>query len=336
MKILYRYYSIIIVVSTMMMVSSCVKDEEPAKNKVQDIIGFAQKGPFVSGSSITVYDLQSDLSPTGMAFNSQINDNQGSFELSNIPLSSGFVNLRADGFYFNEILGSQSTAQITLYALSEITGDSNINVNLMTHLEKSRVEYLMKNGSSFSDSKIQAQAEILAIFNIEKSDIKTSENLNISQSGDDNGILLAISCILQGYRSESEMTELLSNISNDIKTDGILNSDTLGSALINHAIALDTTEIKSNLAKRYADIGDSINIPDFGKYLSNFISETNFEVTGPIIEYPKTGFYGHNLLALNDTSYNRGNLSLAATLPEGSSLKIIMKLWIRTESGLCF
>ena len=226
--------------------TNCQKDDSSFQSKVQNIIGYAQKGPFINGSSVTIYDLQSDLSATGKSYNSQIIDNKGTFQLSNISLSSNYVGLRADGFYYNEISGQQSTSQITLYALSDITGKSDINVNILTHLEKSRVEYLMKNGKSFADSKIQAQKEILTIFNIDKSDIKTSENLNISESGDDNGILLAISSILQGYRSESEMTELLSNISNDIKEDGILNSETLGSALINHAIILDTVSIKNN------------------------------------------------------------------------------------------
>jgi hypothetical protein len=289
------------------------------------MVGYAQKGPFLNGSSVTVYDLQSDLSPTGKSYNSQITDNKGTFQLSNISLSSNYIRIRADGFYYNEISGQQSATQITLYALSDITGKSDINVNILTDLEKSRVEYLMKNGKSFADSKIQAQKEILAIFNIEKSDIKTSENLNISESGDDNGILLAISSILQGYRSESEMTELLSNISNDLKEDGILNSGTLGSDLINHAIILDTTSIKNNLAKRYSDIGATVSIPEFGKYIANFISKTKFEVTEYIISYPNNGINGDNILSLSKTTYNGGldiPHSLAAQLAGGTALKI--------------
>lgn len=246
-------------------------------------------------------------------------------KLSNISLSSNYVSLRADGFYYNEISGQQSVAQITLYALSDITGKSEINVNVFTHLEKSRVEYLMKNGKSFSDSKIQAQKEILNIFNIEKSNFKTSENLNISESGDDNGILLAISSILQGYRSESEMTELLSNISNDIKEDGILNSDALGSALINHANVLDTNIIKTNLAKRYSELGATADIPDFGKYIVSFISKTKFVATQSLITYPETGMNGDNILSLTKTTFKSGSentYSLAAQLGRMTALKI--------------
>jgi hypothetical protein len=325
MKKFDGFLSIIIMLLMIMFLTNCKKDNSDSSTTVQNMIGYVQKGPFINGSSVTVYDLQSNLSPTGKTFNSQIIDDKGTFQLSDISLSSNYVSLRADGFYFNEILGQQSAAQITLYALSDISGKNDININVLTHLEKPRVEYLMKNGKSFADSKIQAQKEILAIFNIQKNDSISSENLNISQSGDDNGILLAVSSILQGYRSESELTELLSNISNDISTDGTLDNDTLGSALINDAIYLDTTSIKNNLAKRYRDIGATATIPNFGKYIANFISNTKFVITQSLIIYPATGINGDNVLSLSKTVYNSGSsntYSLAAQLNQGTSLKI--------------
>ena len=289
------------------------------------IKGLAQKGPFLSGSSITVFDLQSTLSPSGKSFSEQITDNKGSFELNNLSLSSNYVSIRTDGFYFNEVSGKQSTSQITLLALSDISGKSNLNINLLTHLEKARVEYLIKAGKSFSESKAQAQKEVLAIFNIERNSMKLSENLTITEQGTDNGILLAISSIIQGYRTESEMSELLSNISNDIKTDGILNSDALGSALLNHAVVLDTVSIRNNLIKRYSDIGATADVPYFGKYITNFISKTKFVVTQSLITYPETGLNGDNILSLTKNTYFSGNFvahSLRAELALGTALKI--------------
>jgi len=324
MKKLYGFLSVIITITMVIFLTDCKKDDGSSLREL-DITGYAQKGPFINGSSVTVYDLQSDLSPTGKSFNAQITDNKGTFQMNNISLSSSYVSLRADGFYFNEISGQQSAAQITLYALSDISGKNEINVNILTQLEKSRVEYLMNNGKSFTDSKIQSQKEILAIFNIEDISINNSEELNISESGDDNGILLAISSILQGYRSESELTELLADISNDIKEDGVLNSGTLGSELINHAIILDTASIKSNLTKRYQDLGAPVSIPDFGKYIAWFISKTGFEITQAFISYPETGIYGDNILSLSKTTFNGGldiQHSFAAQLAKGVALKI--------------
>jgi len=289
------------------------------------IKGYAQKGPFINGSSITVFDLQANLSPSGRSFTEQITDNKGSFELNNIELSSNFVSIRADGFYFNEVSGKQSVSQITLNGLADISGKSNLNINLLTHLEKARVEYLMKSGKIFSVAKAQAQKEILAIFNIENSTIKVSESLNINEQGDDNGILLAISSILQGYRTESEMTELLSNISMDIKTDGTLDNAAVGSALINHAVSLDTVAIKNNLIKRYTEIGGAPAVPYFGKYIANFIKNTPFVVTQSLITYPETGLHGSNILSLTKINYVGGDYtehSLSAQLAKGTALKI--------------
>ncbi|MBW3545986.1 MAG: hypothetical protein KY428_10380, partial [Bacteroidetes bacterium] len=176
---------------------SCEKEDTNIiiKDKIE---GFVQKGPFINGTSITISELNQKLMPTGRSFNTQIVDNKGSFQLNNVSLSSQFVELKADGFYFNEVSGNSSAAPLTLYALSDLSDKSSINVNVLSYLEKARVEYLIANGSKFPDAKKQAQREILAVFNIQKEDISQSETLDISQTGDDNAILLAVSVILQG------------------------------------------------------------------------------------------------------------------------------------------
>lgn len=318
-------FSIAVIALFVFLLTDCERNDSGSGVQVLNVTGHAQKGPFINGSSVTVFDLRKDLSPTGKSYNAQITDNKGTFELDQVELSSNYASLRADGFYFNEVSGNQSSSQITLYALADISEEGKVNVNLLTHLEKSRVEYLMKNGESFLSAKIQAQKEILAIFNIEKSGMKNSEELDISEAGEGNGILLAISAILQGYRQESELTELLSNIINDTREDGELNDASLGSALINHAVILDTSSIISNLEERYDEIGATSVIPPFGKYIANFISQTSFVVTESLIEYPPTGLYGDNLLNLADTLYNAeytNPYSLAAILQRGAALKI--------------
>jgi hypothetical protein len=323
MKIIYRLLLLFFMVSFSSILTTCNKDEN--SDRIMDLTGFVQKGPFINGSSVTVFDLSRDLSPTGRTYNDQIMDNKGTFELDNITLSSDYVNLRADGFYYNEITGVQSNAQITLYALSDISDKSNINVNVLTHLEKARVEYLIENGESFTDAKKQAQREILAIFNIEESTNHSSETMSIIEAGAANGILLAISAILQGYRSDSELTSLLADISNDIREDGVLDNETLGTSLIDQAILVDTSSVKTNLYNRYESLGTSLSMPGFGKFISSFIANSKFEITESPINYPDTSLYGDNILSLTKTNYAGGLStahSLAADLPAGIDLKI--------------
>lgn len=311
----------------MLIINSCSKDEtsDPPQTIRKSLTGTVQKGPFVSGSAITVYDLLADLSPTGKSFNTQINDNGGTFVINNIPLSSSFVNLRADGFYYNEVTGVQSSSQITLYSISELSAEGNINVNLLTHLEKPRVEYLISQGKSFAEAKQLAQSEVLQIFNISTESMPFSEYLDISKSGEANAILLAVSSILQGFRTESELTSLVSGIRNDITTDGVLSSSVLGSSLINHAVSLDTVTIRQNLIKRYEELGLPMVTGDFGNHISHFILSTAYVVTGTVIEYPLRGVGNENILSINDTAYWGGGKSITAKLPKGTSLKVTIQ-----------
>ena len=301
---------------------SCDKEEDNGKSLTLDkVSGFVQKGPYLNGTAVTISELTSDLTPTGKNFTSQILDNKGTFEIKNVNLTSQYVEIKADGFYFNEVSNSNSTAQLTLYALSDLSDKSSLNINALTNLEKNRVDYLVSNGMSFTEAKSQAQVEILSIFEISKNKILDSEQLDITKTGDDNAILLAVSVILQGHLSVSELSELLANISTDIREDGILNSQTLGSKLINNAKTIKLETIRTNLENRYEELGLNVTIPDFEKYVNQFIENTNFEFTG-IIEYPETGKHGANILDKTKTEYTAGTYSMKAILPNGTKLMV--------------
>ncbi len=315
-------------------VISCEKDTLSRKNEAQPISkekvsGFVQKGPFINGTSISILELETDLSQTGKIFNTQISDNKGSFEFTGVDLSSQYVELMADGFYFNEILGNTSTSQLTLYALTDLTDKNSLNVNVLSHLEKDRIKFLISGGSTFENAKRQAQAEILSLFSITKPDILESELLDISKEGDDHAILLAVSLILQGYRTDAELSELLANIITDIREDGQLNDTGLGTDLINHARLLNLARIRNNLTERYQELGIAVTIADFEKYVQMFLDNTSYEITN-LIEYPEFSSYGENILFEGkNTIQSNHRYSLAANLPVGTEVKVILSggLW---------
>ena len=293
--------------------------DNPNNNNVQgaNISGFAQKGPFLNGSSVILSELNESLTQTGLTYTSQIIDNTGAFEITGISLASNYAALRVDGYYFNEVCGEQSNSQITLNAISVISDERNININVLTHLEKARVEYLMTNNSlTIDEAKSQAQSEVLAIFNISES-IDSSENLDISSQTAGDAVLIAVSSILQGFRSESEYSELMANIITDIRTDGELNSSSLGSQLISQAALLNASDITNNLQSRYESLGMNISVPEFESYITNFINTNEFSITdqSDLISFSEFGNYGINILhpsvdLIND--FNTEYLSLSA------------------------
>lgn len=296
----------------------------------RSLSGCVQKGPFINGTPVTVSELESSLAQTGRDFNTSIEDDKGTFELNDIELSSNYVLLSADGFYYDEVKGGLSEERLYLTALADISDTTLTNINILTHLEKGRVEYLVESGISFEDAKKQAQKEVLAIFNISESDVEASEKLDISKDGDSNAILLAISAILQGSNSVAELSQLLSNISADIEEDGTLDTATLQSELINSAKTLSLTDIRTNLVNRYSELSADATIPDFEQFVNNFIQNTSYTFT-LTPTYPATGSYGENILGLQDgavidTNNFSNEFSLAAELPAKSSLRIKIKL----------
>ncbi|MCZ4410649.1 hypothetical protein O3Q51_17670 [Cryomorphaceae bacterium 1068] len=292
--------------------------------------GLAQKGPFLNGSSVTYSELNASLGLTGRTFVTQILDNTGYFQLDNLSLESDFGNIRVDGFYFNEVCGTNSESQITLNSIVNMNDVSSANVNVLTHLEKGRVEYLLDQGSAYAVAKAQAQEEVLSIFEIQLPDgLPSSENLNIANSEEGDAILIAVSSILQGHRSEADFSLLMADILSDIREDGVLDNQSIGADLIAHATLLDTAAIKENLEAWYSDNDMNIDVPFFGNYISDFLANSAFtpsEEDHPY-EYPENGMNGVNLLSGNSFDVKRDDYySLAVEFELNcAELKLILK-----------
>ena len=277
-KLKFLFFPTILALTLGLMISCSDKDESSSSGTSSPVSlyaasGYVQKGPFIQGTVITVWELDSNLVQTGRSFGGTIDDNTGSFSIKGV-LSYKMVEITASGYYFNEVSGSLSTGPLTLQAIADLTDSSNVNVNMMTHLEKKRVEYLLNSGLTFAEAKTQAQTEIMKIFGIENFSLGNSETLDISKSGVGNAILLAISLILQTDKTPAELTELLSTINTDIRTDGTL-EDTTTKATILTAMSYVSPRIatiRSNMESRYSDLGMSVTIPRFGGFSDCFRS----------------------------------------------------------------
>lgn len=298
--------------------------EPPAGDtfSVESIQGLSQKGPYLIGSSVTIFELEGDLSPTGRSFTEDITTNLGSFEISNLTLASPFVELRASGFYFNEVTGENSEAQLNLSAIVDLTDQGSINVNILTTLEKNRVEYLIDQGASFSEAKSQALTEVLNVFELTTSVNATAEQLNITEIGNGNAILLAVSAILQGNNSVGEVSELISKISLGLETGGQFDDDMVCSQLSSAASLINPTSIRENLEQWYASANTQISIPAFEPFITQYIQNTPCLAESGIT-YPPSGNSGLNLLSDDNTLFDVGeSYTMRAVLEEGTSLAV--------------
>jgi len=260
---------ILVIFLAVLLTYSCEK-EDAGSGDLQ-IKGYVQKGPFVLGSEVRIQELTSDLSSTGKAYYTQTNDDFGSFE-TNSEIGAGYIDIATTGFYFNEVEGRLSNSYITLKSISYLSETTDLNVNILTTLAFDRIKYLLTNENySFSEARTMAQNEVLNVFNIEVADsIAISfEEMDISKSGVNNSILLAISSILQFGNSEAELSELINKFSDDIKEDGILNSETIKAEISSNSMNLDVDMIIENLEKRYGELGVGVTIPEFGNYIDS-------------------------------------------------------------------
>ena len=308
MKKLQLLFLITILALAFSLLLSCSEKDENSSSSgsgtsSNTVSGYVQKGPFIQGTVITVWELDSSLVQTGRTFIGTIDDNTGTFNARGNVVSP-YVELSAVGYYFNEVSGSLSTAPLTLQALSDLNDNSSVNVNLMTHLEKKRVEYLIDAGSTFTTAKSQAQAEIMKIFNIENVSLGSSETLDISKSGAGNAVLLAISALLQSDKTEAELTELLSTINTDIRTDGTLDSTTTKATLATAMEYLktrhiDNVTVRDNIEDRYSNLGVSATIPAFESYAYKL------DTTAPTVDNSTpsdsaTGFTGNFIMNFSE------------------------------------
>ena len=157
--------------------------------------GLIQKGPFYTGTSITIQELDDDLTPNGVSFQTTTIDDFGTFSLES-KIRSRFVEIIATGFYFNEITGAPSNANLTLRSLADLENTGIVNVNILTSLERNRIIHLFKNEKkSMSEAQLIAEKEIMDIFLI-KDQFSAFNQMDISKQGDSNAMLLAISAIM--------------------------------------------------------------------------------------------------------------------------------------------
>ena len=250
-----------------------VLDSEKIAISLDEVSGVTQKGPFLSGSRILVREMEDGrtLTQTGNSFNGKILNDNGEFRIKARMLVSQYVMLEASGYYRNEITGENSSSELTLFAITDVNQRNVVNVNLLTHLEYERVIYLVtQKKMKVNAAKKQAQKEVLNLLHIDATDFSNSEDLNIAGASDEDAALLAFSVIMQGDRSVSQLSELLTKIAIDMEEDGAWNNATKRVELADWAADADASNKLSLIRNNVTSWKLSSVVPNFEKHIRHF------------------------------------------------------------------
>jgi hypothetical protein len=274
---------------------------------LNEISGSVQKGPLLIGSSIHLYELDEDLNQTGISFQTETRDNRGSYALPAM-LSNDYIEVFAEGYYFDEITGIASSAPITLSAFADITESTTININILSTLAKPRIRELMQNGYDFQAASAMAGQDVMAMFGIDSGDIDTGfSHMQMLEWGADNAFLLAASALLmqvahdtdQGAAPTANLSETIATAGLDIAADGQLDSEEIIAAFAVAGNNLDLSQIRTFLESEYP----GAEIPEFESYFPDQEIRTGI-VSGSVLSDGQ-GLGGVEILLRDDASKTR-------------------------------
>lgn len=241
-------------------------DAESSTSKDRTLSGFAQKGQFVKGSQVTAFAIGSDLVATGESFPANISDDLGAFSIAG-KTAAPFFELRAEGYYFNEIEGTTSTNPLYLEAFVN-ADDTKANINLMTTAIRPRVKKLLKDGESYSNAVSKAQGELLKALGFTGT-VGNFDDMDITGTTDADGMLLAFACMVQSGRSAAEVTTLTQEIASDLESCGELPA-TVVQKVMSKAQTINPFTVIENLANYYKEKNLSVStVPAFWRYLDS-------------------------------------------------------------------
>ena len=238
--------------------------------KNASILGAAQKGPFKFNSPLQLREvlLRNDsLVYTGRRYDDEISSNKGDFVIPKVNLVYPYAVLEVRGLWRNEVSGEYSKDSMTLRVLTDLSKRTEVNINLLTHLEYDRAVKLVNKGYSVYAAKKQADYEIMTAFGFATS-VEFSEDLktfvpSTSKNYADNATLMAISLLFIGDRSETEIQNAISSFKSDLAEDGEWSNEQLKADMADWAESFDGGSVRANVKS-----WNILDIPDYENYLT--------------------------------------------------------------------
>lgn len=250
---------------------SCSDDDETGGDftpTVFNVMGKVEKGPMIRGSHVNMRTLDEYMTPTGSFYSATIDNNMGDFNYGALKINSPYAQLTADGYFFNEVDGELSEGTIKLDAIVDLKDNSTINVNVLTHLKSKRIHHLVTTqGMTFKEANAQAQKELLTQFGLQQYASKDASQFSLTSGDDASGALIAISSLVLTDKSDAEIVEYLSILSNEFGTEGAFSQETKkkiqsGKNYLNARL----DRISENIKSRYKELGLEVKVKDLAYY----------------------------------------------------------------------
>lgn len=260
--------------------SSC-SDENTMENdfepRTYNVLGKVEKGPFVSGSTITIQPMDGNLQVLGSLYSATIQDDLGNFSFGSKLFEAPFAELTANGYFFNEVDGELSSGTLNLRALVDLSDETTVNVNLLTHLKYQRIQKLIAEGLKFGEANKQAQKELFTAFGLQKYAEKDASTFSIAEGTDESAALIAISSLLLVNRSEAALTEYLAKLCREFGESGKFGNNTLQQISEDKKyLSNQLSSVRENIINRYESLGINIEV----KELNRFIDWDNDGIAG--------------------------------------------------------
>ena len=196
-------------------------EEKQFTDTYYTVSGRAEKGPFKSGTTITMQPLDLTANALGTAQTTMTFDDCGNYAFRNTLFKYPYVQVSANGLFFNEVNDYNTRdTQISLQGYADLQNGSKVNVNVVTHLISERVVNLVIGGLDFDVALSQAQGELLSAFGLQRLNDKSFTQVSITDGDDYAAGLLAITMPLLYSRKGSELISWMTRLRYDFADDG--------------------------------------------------------------------------------------------------------------------
>lgn len=238
-----------------LLLASCAPEET--------ITGTANKGPFLTGSTVRLIEVDKRLNQTLLEYAGTIRSDDGSWRIFSGWGDFDTALVEVDGYYFNEVTGKNSSSRIVLSSYVDFSDpEAPKHLNLLGHLIVPRVERLVRDdGFPIAEAIVIATEDLgkaLHLQNLRDHPGKVSFQDDTPQAAD----LILLSALFQGRRNAEEMLTLATQFSADFE-DGKIDDTDLWIALEQDAWQMKPDEVAFNLKSHYESLGfDEYAVPD--------------------------------------------------------------------------